>query len=121
MTHHRLRSTRLSPLALLVAMLALVALTTSGVAVANSRHHEGAAGRTSEPTNLSDAKDDVRAFYGDTVDATQPAGYTHQASPTSDYAKRRSTESSTARRSTSSGTATPATGRSCSTSTTRRC
>ncbi len=86
MTQHSLRTTRLSPLALLVALLALVALTTSGVAVANSRHHDGA-GRTSEPTNLTDAKDDVRAYYGDTVDATQPAGYTHQASPTSDYAK----------------------------------
>lgn len=86
MTQHRLRPTALSPLALLVALLALVALTTSGVAVANSRHH-GAHGTTSEPTNLSMAKDDVRAFYGDVVDATQPAGYTHQASPTSDYAK----------------------------------
>jgi predicted secreted acid phosphatase len=90
MTHHRRRPARLSPLALLVAVLALVALTTSGVAVANghNNHKAGNAPRTeSELTNLTLAKDQVRLFYGDTVDATQPAGFTHQASSTSNYAK----------------------------------
>lgn len=85
MTDHHRRRAASSPLALLVAVLALVALTTSG-AVANSRHH-GGHGTANEPTNLSMDKDDVRAFYGDVVDATQPAGFTHQASPTSDYAE----------------------------------
>jgi predicted secreted acid phosphatase len=91
MTDRRPRALTLSPLALLVAMLALIALTGSGVAVANGHHHRGGgngAPRTeSELTNLTMAKDRVKLYYGDTVDATQPAGYTHQASPTSNYAK----------------------------------
>ena len=69
-------------------MLAVVALTTSGSAAAQGRHHHGGGSVTeNDLLNLTKAKDQVRLYYGDFSDSSQPTGYTHQASPDSDYAK----------------------------------
>lgn len=58
-----------------------------GAAVADRKHHEKAPRTEKAIENLTLVKNKVKAYYGDTVDATQAPGFTHQASPTSNYAR----------------------------------